>query len=148
MSKKEELTQALRDAMRARDDRRKSAIRLTLAAIKNAEIEAMTELEDSEVLAIIQKEIKSRRETIEAAERANREDIIAESKTEIEILEAFLPQPLTIEELEELARATIVEAGATSPREMGSVMKLLMNQVRGRADGKTVSQIVRQLLSQ
>jgi uncharacterized protein YqeY len=148
MSKKEELTQALRDAMRARDDRRKSAIRLTLAAIKNAEIEAMTELEDSEVLAIIQKEIKSRRETIEAAERANREDIIAESKTEIEILEAFLPQPLTIEELEELARAAIVEAGATSPREMGSVMKLLMNQVRGRADGKTVSQIIRQLLSQ
>ena len=148
MSKKEELTQALRDAMRARDDRRKSAIRLTLAAIKNAEIEAMTEIEDSDILAIIQKEIKSCRETIEAAERANREDIIAESKTEIEILEAFLPRPLTIEELEELARATIVEAGATSPREMGSVMKLLMNQVRGRADGKTVSQIVRQLLSQ
>lgn len=148
MSKKEELTQALKDAMRARDDRRKSAIRLTLAAIKNAEIEAMAELEDSEILAIIQKEIKSRRETIEAAERANREDLIAESKVEIEILERFLPRPLTIEELEELAHAAIVEAGATSPREMGVVMKLLMNQVRGRADGKTVSQIVRQLLSQ
>ena len=148
MSKKEELSQALKEALRARDTRRKSTIRLTLAAIKNAEIQSRTELGEPQILAIIQKEIKSRRETIEAAERANREDLIVEANEEIAILEAFLPQPLTTEELEKLARTAIAEAGATSPRELGNVMKLLMLQVQGRADGKTVSQVVKQLLSQ
>ena len=148
MSKKEELSRALKDALRARDTRRKSTIRLTLAAIKNAEIQLRTELGEPQILAIIQKEIKSRRETIEAAERVNREDLIVEANEEITILEAFLPQPLTTEELEKLARAAISEADATSPREMGNVMKLLMVQVQGRADGKTVSKVVKQLLSQ
>lgn len=147
MSKKEELSQALKEALRARDDRRKSAIRLTLAAIRNAEIESRAELDEPQILAIIQKEVKFRRETIEAAERANREDLIAEANEEIAILGEFLPQPLTTEELEKLARAAIAEAGVTSPREMGSVMKLLMLQVQGRADGKTVSQVVQRLLS-
>ncbi len=147
MSTKEKLTQALKDAIRARDNRRKSAIRMTLAAIKNAEIEAKSELEEPDVLAIIQKEIKIRKETIEAAEMAKREDLIIESKAEIEILETFLPQRLTNEELEDMARAAIAESGATSPRDMGQVMKMLMGQVRGRADGKTVSQIVQKLLS-
>jgi len=145
---KEELTQGLKEALRARDERRKSAIRLTLAAIRNAEIEANTELAEPDILAIIQKEIKYRRETIEAAERANRSDMIAEANEEIKVLEEFLPRPLTHQELEEMARAAITETGATSPREMGNVMKLLMEQVKGRADGKTVSQIVKQLLSQ
>ena len=148
MSKKEELSQALKEALRARDARRKSTIRLALAAIKNAEIQSRTDLDEPQILGIIQKEIKSRRETIEAAERINREDLIAEANEEIAILEEFLPQPLTIEELEKLARAAIAKAGATSPREMGNVMKLLMLQVQGRADGKTVSQVVKQLLSQ
>ncbi len=147
MNTKEKLSQALKDAMRARDKRRKSAIRLALAAIKNTEIDNKTELDEPDVLAIIQKEVKYRRETIEAAERADRQDLIAEANEEIAILEAFLPQPFTTEELENLARAAIAEAGATSPREMGNVMKLLMLQVKGRADGKTVSQIVLQLLS-
>ena len=145
---KEELNQGLKDAMRARDERRKSAIRLTLAAIKNAEIEAKAELSEPDILAIIQKEVKYRRETWEAAERAGRTEMMAEATEEIKILEKFLPQPLTQQELEEMVRAAIAEAGATSPRERGSVMKLLMGQVKGRADGKTVSQIVRQLLSQ
>lgn len=148
MSKKDELTQALKDALRARDNRRKSTIRLTLAAIKNAEVEANAELDESKILAIIQKGVKSRRETIEAAERANREDLITEANEEISILEEFLPQPLNREDLEKLAREAIAESGATSPREMGNVMKLLMSQVQGRADGKRVSQVVKQLLSQ
>jgi uncharacterized protein YqeY len=148
MSKKDELTQALKDALRARDNRRKSAIRLTLAAIKNAEIEANEELDESKILTIIQKGVKSRRETIEAAERANREDLITEANEEISILKEFLPQPLKREDLEEMAREAIAESGATSPREMGNVMKLLMSQVQGRADGKMVSQVVKQLLSQ
>jgi uncharacterized protein YqeY len=147
MSIKEELTSTLKDAMRARDERKKSAIRLTLSAIKNAEIDVQKELDESEILGIIQKEIKSRQETIEAAEQANREDLITQANEEIAVLETFLPRPFTNEEIEKLARWAIAEAGASSPREMGSVMKLLMEKVRGRADGKTVSQIVRDLLS-
>ncbi len=91
MNTKEKLSQALKDAMRARDKRRKSAIRLALAAIKNTEIDNKTELDEPDVLAIIQKEVKYRRETIEAAERADRQDLIAEANEEIAILEAFLP---------------------------------------------------------
>ncbi len=148
MDTKSKLTQALKDAMRARDEVRKRTIRLTMAAIKNAEIDKRSELEESAVLAILQKEVKSCRETIEGAQRANRPDLIAEAEAEIAILEEYLPQPLTSEELESLAREAIAEVGAASPREMGNVMKILMPRVRGRADGKEASQIVRRLLGQ
>lgn len=147
METKEKLSQALKDAMRARDELRKRTIRLALAAIKNTEIDAQRELEESEVLAILQKEVKSRRETIEGAEQAGRADLIAEAEFEIDVLEEFLPRSLTPGELESLAHEAIAEAGATSPREMGNVMKLLMPRVQGRADGKQVSEIVRRLLS-
>ena len=134
--------------MRARDELRKRTIRQTMAAIKNAEIDKRSELEETAVLAILQKEVKSCRETIEGAQRANRPDLITEAEAEITILEEYLPQPLTSDELEGLARESVAEAGATSPREMGSVMKILMPRVRGRADGKEASQIVRRLLGQ
>lgn len=145
---KTELRTALKDAMRARDELRKRTIRQTMAAIKNAEIDKRRELEEPAVLAILQKEVKSCRETIEGAQRANRPDLIAEAEAEIAILEDYLPQPFTSDELESLAREAVAEAGATSPREMGNVMKILMPRVRGRADGKEASQIVRRLLSQ
>ncbi len=147
MDTKSKLTQSLKDAMRARDELRKRTIRLTMAAIKNAEIDKRSELEESAVLAILQKEVKSCRETIEGAQRANRPDLIAEAEAEIAILEAYLPQPLTPDELEILARESVAEAGATSPREMGNVMKILMPRVQGQADGKEASQIVRRLLN-
>jgi uncharacterized protein YqeY len=148
MNTKDKLTESLKDAMRAKDELRKRTIRLALAAIKNLEIDSRAELGEPAVLAILQKEVKSRHETIEGAERAGREDLIAEAKAEIAVLEAFLPSPFTPEELEKLAKATIAEVGATSPREMGKVMQLLIPQIQGRADGKTISQIVQKLLSQ
>ena len=147
MELKTQLTEALRDAMRAGDELRKRTLRMTLAAIKNAEIDRQTTLDEPAILAILQKEVKSRHETIEGAQQAQRPDLIAEAEAEIAVLEAFLPQPLSEQELETLVRKAIAEAGASSPREMGNVMKILMPQVQGRADGKVVSQLVRQLLS-
>jgi len=147
MNTKEKLSQNLKDAMRAKDETAKRTIRLTLAAIKNAEIDNQTELEESAVLAIMQKEVKSRHETIEGAEQAGRDDLIAEARAEIAVLEAFLPQALSPEEIEGIVAETVAEVGATSMREMGQVMQAVMPKVRGRADGKDVNQIVRKLLS-
>jgi len=147
MNTKELLTQSLKQALRDRDERRKRTVRLALAAIKNAEIDSRTDLDEPAILAILQKELKSRRETIEGAERARREDLITEALAEIMILEEFMPSPLTEEEIKVLAQEVINKIGATSPRDMGKVMQTLMPQVVGRADGKEVSQIAHQLLS-
>jgi uncharacterized protein YqeY len=148
MSTKEKLIQTLKDAMRAKDVVVKRTVRLALAAIKNLEIDTKAEVDEPAVLAILQKEVKSRRETIDGAQRAGREDLIAEAEAEISVLETFLPQPLTPDELKKLAQDAIAEVGATSPKEMGKVMQLLIPRVQGRADGKETSQIVRTLLSQ
>ena len=147
MTTKEKLTQELKDAMRAKDEVRKRVVRLALAAIKNAEINQNAELDEPAVLAILQKEVKSRHETIEGAEQAGRDDLIAEAQAEIAILEAYLPQPFTEAELEALVREAIAETGADSPRQMGQVMQAVIPKVQGRADGKQVSQMVRQLLA-
>jgi len=147
MNTKELLTQSLKQALRDRDERRKRTVRLALAAIKNAEIDSRTDLDEPAILAILQKELKSRRETIEGAERARREDLITEALAEIKILEEFMPSPLTEEEIKVLAQEVINKIGATSPRDMGKVMQTIMPQLAGRADGKEVSQIVHQLLS-
>jgi len=147
MNTKEKLTQSLRDAMRAKDDVKKRTIRMALAAVKNAEIDQQTELDEPAILAILQKEVKMRRETIEGAEQAGRDDLIAEAEAEIVVLDAFLPKGFSPEELEAIVADTIAEIGATSMREMGQVMQAVMPKVRGRADGKDVNQIVRKLLS-
>lgn len=148
MSTKEKLTQSLKEAMKAKDERRKRVVRMAMTAIKNAEIEKKGELDEPDVLAILQKEVKARHETIEGAKKAQREDLITEAEAEIAILEEYLPQALSREELENLVKEAIAEADATSPKEMGLVMKVLMPKVRGRADGKEANQIVRELLSQ
>jgi uncharacterized protein len=148
MNTKEKLTQALRDAMRAKDNVSKRAVRMALAAIKNAEIAKKDDLDDAAILAILQKEVKSLNETIDGAEQAGRDDLIAEAEAEIKVLEVFLPQALSTDEIETLVKDAITESGAASPREMGKVMQLLMPKTQGRADGKVVSQIVRKLLSQ
>lgn len=145
MNTKERLTQDLKDAMRAKDDVRKRTIRLALAAIKNAEIDNQSELEESDVIVILQKEVKSRNETIEGAEQARRDDLIVEANNEIAVLEKYLPQAISPEELEAIVAETVAEVGATSMREMGQVMQAVMPKVRGRADGKDVNQIVRKL---
>lgn len=147
MSTKEKLTQSLKEALKAKDERRKRVVRMAMTSIKNAEIEKKGELEEPDVLAILQKEVKARHETIDGAKKAGRDDLITEAQAEIAVLEEYLPQALSREELETLVKEAIVESGATSPNEMGLVMKVLMPKVRGRADGKEANQIVQELLS-
>jgi len=146
MDLKEQLDSALKDAMRSGDEVRKRTIRMVLAEVKNAEIDKGAALDDNGVLSILQKEVKSRRESIADAQRAGRPDLVAESEVEITILDGFLPEAFTPDELEALARQAIEEVNATSIREMGQVMKVLVPRLQGRATGEQASQIVRRLL--
>lgn len=146
MSTKNRLQTDMREALRAGDDQRKSTLRMVLASIKLAEVNKGAELDDGEVLAIVQKEVKSRQESIADAERAARPELAAEAQSEIAILETYLPKPFTEAELENLARQVIAEVGASSAREMGLVMKALVPRLEGRATGSQASQIVRRLL--
>jgi uncharacterized protein YqeY len=146
MDLKATLQADLQDAMRHGEQTRKSTLRMTLSAIKLAEIEKGMQLDEAAILAVIQKEIKSRREAIEDAQQANRPELISEAEQEIKILQGYLPAALSPDELEFLVKAAIVEAGATSIREMGQVMKLVMPKVQARATGDQVSQAVRKLL--
>jgi len=132
--------------MRQRDDLRKRTLRLALAAIKLAEVEKGGALDEGDLLGVIQKEIKARKETIESAQRAGREDLVATAEAEMAVLREFLPPPLDADALEKLTRETIAAVGAQSMRDMGKVMAALMPKVQGRADGKTVSAVVRRLL--
>lgn len=146
MVTKAELENALKDAMRSGDTLRKTTVRMVLSAIKLVEIDKGIPLDEAGVLAVLQKEVKSRREAIVDAQRANRPELAAASEAEIAVLESFLPAAMSPEELEVLARRAIREAGATSLREMGQVMKLLVPLLQGRASGDQASQVVRKLL--
>ena len=146
MSVKSELEKDLTTAMRNGDALRKRTIRMALSSINQVEIDQGHSLTEPEVHAILQKEVKARREAMEDAKRAGRQDLINESINEIEVLQVYLPQPLTTEEIEAMARTAIAETGANSGRDMGQVMKILLPRVQGRAESSQVSQIVRQLL--
>lgn len=146
MSTKTALESALKEAMRANDDLRKRTIRMALSAIRQLEIDKGVTLDESAVLAILQKEIKSRQESIADARRAGRAEMEAAVHQEIAVLSAFLPQALTPEELEALVQEVIAEVGAKTPREMGQVMKVLTTRLQGRATGDQASQVVRRLL--
>ncbi|MDW8326839.1 MAG: GatB/YqeY domain-containing protein [Anaerolineales bacterium] len=147
MSLKEQLTADLKAALKAGDETRKNAIRALQAAIKQSEVDRQTTLTDDDVLALIQKEAKSRRESIADAQKAGRADLVAAYEAELAVMEAYLPQPLSRDELIALAKAAIAEAGATGIKQQGAVMKLLAPRIKGRADGKLVGEIVRELLS-
>lgn len=146
MSIKQQLENDVKDAMRNKDELRKRTLRLTLTEIHLAEVEKGGELDDQALLALLQKQIKSRHESIADAKRAGRSELVEEVKAEIGVLEAYLPKQLSAQELEQLARQAIAEAGATSPKEMGQVMKILIPRLRGRASGNEASQVVRTLL--
>ena len=146
MDTKEKLEIALREAIRAGDDVRKRSIRMVLAAVRQVEIDRQVKLDEAAVLIIIQKEIKTRKESVEEARRANRPDIVAATEAEIVVLQAYLPEALGADEIKVLVEAAIAEAGASSPADMGRVMKLLMPRLAGRAPGDQVSALVRQLL--
>ena len=146
MTLKDQLNHTVQDAMRAGDERRKTTLRMALSAIKLAEVQKGGPLDETAVLGILQKEVKSRHEAIEDARKAQRPDLETAAQAEIAILQAFLHQPLTTEELEQMVRAAIAETGAASPRDMGKVMGLLTPRTKGRADGKAVSDLVKHML--
>ena len=143
----ERLAQELKAAMLARDAERLSTLRLLKSAIGYAQIERQTEaLSDPEVITLIQKEIKKRRDAIEQYERGARPELASREKQEIGVLESFLPNPLSAEELEQLVRAAIQETGAASKKQMGQVVKAVQAKAAGRAAGKAISELVGKLL--
>lgn len=146
MNTKGKIENDMKDAMRNKDEVRKRTLRMVLSEIKLAEVAKGDALDEAEITVILQKEVKSRREAIADAERANRPDLVVDANADITILETYLPQPLTPAELEALAQEAIEETGATSMREMGQVMKMLMPRLEGRATGQEASQTVRKLL--
>lgn len=148
MELKQKIESALKEAMRTGDETRKRTLRLIIASIKNAEIDKGSALDDAGVMGIIQKEVKIRKEALEGAEQAHRDDLKEMTFAEIKILEEFLPTQLGEEELRQLVREAIEETQAKSPADTGKVMKALMTKIQGRAPGDQVSRLVREQLSQ
>ena len=146
MDLRAQLLADLREAMRHRDRRRKLAIRAVRAAITNAEVERRRSLTEDEILALIAKEVKQRRDSMAQFEKAGREDLVAGEQAEVDVLEVYLPRQLSVDEIRAEAQRVITTVGAASPRDTGKVMRELMPSMRGRADGGQVSQIVRELL--
>ncbi len=144
---REKIAEDMRAAMKARESTRVATLRMAMAAVKNAQVEAGHELDDDEVVGVLTKEAKKRRESISAYQDAGRDDLVEVETAELAVLEAYLPEQLSDEELSEIVDAAIAEAGASDATEMGRVMKLVMPKVRGRADGATVSGLVRARLA-
>jgi uncharacterized protein YqeY len=143
----EKLAQEIKSAMLARDAARLSTLRMLKSAVGYAEIEQKTEpLPESAFVSVVQKEVKKRRDSIEAFEKGNRPELAQKEKEEITVLESFLPKPLSPEELDQMVRQTIQELGATSKKEMGPVIKSVQAKAAGRADGKSISALVGRLL--
>jgi uncharacterized protein len=146
MTVQDRIETAMRDSMRARDERRTQTLRMAMSAAHNREIELGHSLADEDYLEILSKQVKQRRESIEAFRAGGREAMAANEEAEAAILAEFLPEPLSAEELGTLVRAAIAETGASSPADLGRVMGKVVPQTKGRADGKAVSDLVRQLL--
>jgi uncharacterized protein len=141
-----QLENDLKAAMKAGDDVRRRTIRMVLAATRQMQIDKQVKLDEIAVIAIIQKEIKTRNDAVEEARGANRLDIVSATEAEITVLQGYLPQALSTDELTALVDNAIAETEATSPADMGKVMKIVMPRVAGRATGNQISAVVRQLL--
>src|SRR5512142_176641 len=139
MDIKTQLTEAMKQAMRANDDVARRTTRMALAAIKQSEVDKRATLDDQGVIALLQKEIKNRREALQEAQKANRGDLVSDNEAEIKVLEGFLPKAMSQDELRGLAQEAIRETGAATQTDMGKVMKVLMPKVAGRAAGDQVS---------
>lgn len=135
----------MKTAMREKNTVALNTVRMLKSSIKNAAIEkggADAELTDAEVMAVVRKEVKKRQDSIEQYEAAGRDELADQEKAEIEVLNGYLPEPLSSEEIASIVEAAIAEVGATSRKEMGQVMKIVQEKTAGRADGKTLSQAV------
>jgi len=147
MTQLERLAQEIKAAMLAKDADRLGTLRLLKSAIGYVLVERKTEtLSDADFVALVQKEVKKRRDSVEKFEKGGRPELAEKERKEISVLETFLPKALTTEELEQLVKATIQETGATSKKDMGPVIKAVQAKAAGRADGKTISALVGKLL--
>jgi len=147
MSLKNRIQDDVKNAMRSHERDQLAALRLVTAAIKQKEVDERIELSDEQVLAVLDKMVKQRRESLEQFENAGREDLAEKERFELGLIQTYLPEPLGADELAALIRNTIEELGASSIRDMGQVMTALRGQVQGRADMKAVSQAVKDQLN-
>ena len=144
---KQKLVEDLKQALRGGDKVRRSVIRLVMAAIKNAEIDRQVTLEDADILGVIAKEARQRRESIEAFRQGNRQDLVTQEEAELAILQQYLPQQMSREEIIAEARRVIEEVGAGGPGDKGKVMPKLIAQLKGKADGREINAVVTELLA-
>ena len=147
MSLQEQISAALKDAMRARDEAKMITLRLVLAAIKKREKEARSLLEDQEVISVITTQIKQRRESIEQYRKAGREDLAQREENELEILQGYMPEQVSEEEISNTLDEIIAEVGAVSMKDMGKVMKAAMAKLAGKAEGGAINAMVKAKLS-
>ncbi|MFC0212078.1 GatB/YqeY domain-containing protein [Paenibacillus chartarius] len=146
MSLSERLNEDMKNAMKSQDKFKLSVIRMVRSAIKNIEIDTKKTLSDDEVLDVLNREIKQRKDSLQEFEKAGRDDLAETVQAEIAVLIEYMPQQLSEEEVKAIVQQTIQEVGASSKADMGKVMGALMPKVKGRADGKLVNQLVQQLL--
>lgn len=144
---KEKLLEDLKECMKTKNIVRKNAIQMVRAAILQVEKDNQVSLEDNQIIEIIAKESKKRKDSLEDYEKSGREDLIAQVKEEIEILSEYLPKQLSEEELEQIIKEIIQQENATSMKDMGKVMKSAKEKIGARSDGKTINEIVKRLLS-
>jgi len=137
---------ALKDAMLNKDNMRRDVLRMAQSAFKQVEVDERKTLTAEDAIAVLQREVKTRREAIDEARKAGRDETVAFEEERLAVLESFLPRQLSREEISALAQEAIAQSGATSAKEMGKVMSLLMPKVKGVADGKLVNEVVRELL--
>lgn len=147
MTLKAQIQEDVKTAMRARDQKRLTALRLITAAIKQIEVDKRIELDDQAVLGVLDKMVKQRRESLDQYQSAGRDDLAAQEQYELDLLAPYLPEPLSDDEVAALIRQAVAETGASSIRDMGAVMNKLRGEVQGRADMKTVSSAVKAQLS-
>ena len=146
MSLKEQLTADMKEAMKNKEKERLAVIRMVRGAIRQQEIDGQKELGDEDVIAVISKEVKMRRDSIEEFQKGGREDLVEKTQAEIDVLLPYLPAQLSEDEVRELVKAAVEQTGAATPKDMGKVMGVLMPKVKGRADGKMVNTIVKSFL--
>ncbi len=147
MALKDRIQQALKEALRQQRTTELSTLRLLMSEIKNAEIAAQKPADDDRVLEIVAREAKRRKESIEAFRRGNREDLVVQEEAELAILMTYLPEQMTRDQIVEAARQVVEEVGASGPGDKGRVMSQLMPRLKGKADGKEVSDVVAELLA-
>ena len=143
---KQQLREDLKHAMKSGDTGKRSALRLLMAAIGNAEIARRGALADGDILGVIAKEVKQRQESIEAFKQGNRQDLVDKEEAELALLQAYLPQQMTHDEIVNAARAVIQEVGAQGPADKGKVMPKIIAQLKGKADGREINEVVTELL--